>query len=235
MKPTTNQDACLLRQIKLTNFLSFGPDTPSLDLKRLNILIGPNGAGKSNLIESLALMRATPVPPQTTSNADVRGLLRRGGGTREWIWKGGESHPASVELVFSNPKSKKPLRHRFSFRGDGHGFQFYDERVENETPYENKEGAYFYYRFQDGQPIINTAGSAKRKLAPDSVNLDLSILSQRRDPELYPEITYLAKLMRSCAFIASGYLDGTPSFVNRRKQICGMIAWKKTSPIWGFS
>jgi len=79
MKPNAQNDPRLLRQIKPSNLLSFGPDTPALELESLNVLIGPNSVGKSNLIEALALMRATPIPPQTTANADVRGVLRRGG------------------------------------------------------------------------------------------------------------------------------------------------------------
>jgi predicted ATPase len=204
MKQMATPDNRLLKQIKLNNVLSFGPDTPPLDLERLNILIGPNGVGKSNLIEVLALMRATPIPPQTTSNADVRGVLRRGGGTREWVWKGAKSQPASIELIVKNPKGHQALRHRFSFRRDEQGFQLNDERVENEMAYADEAEVYFYYRFQDGHPVINTysfqdgnpvvstAGTEKRKLARESVNLELSILAQRRDPELYPEITYLA-------------------------------------------
>ena len=69
MTHNTNPDSRLLAQIRPCNVLSFGPETPALQLESLNILIGPNGAGKSNLIEALALMRATPVPPQTTSDA----------------------------------------------------------------------------------------------------------------------------------------------------------------------
>jgi len=192
MKTSANLNTPLLREIKLSNLLSFGPETPALDLESLNVLIGPNGAGKSNLIEALALMRATPIPPQATSNADVRGVMRRGGGTREWVWKGAKSQPASVELVVKNPKGKKALRHRFAFRSDGNGFQLYDEQIENETPYDDQAEAYFYYRFQDGHPVVNTASEEGRKLARESVNSELSILAQRRDPELYPEITYLA-------------------------------------------
>lgn len=192
MKPVVNPNTPLLREIRLSNLLSFGPDTPALELKSFNVFIGPNGAGKSNLIEALALIRATPIPPQTTSNADVRGILRRGGGTREWVWKGAKSKPASVELVVKNPKGKQALRHRFAFRNDGHGFQLYDEQVENETPYDDQAEAYFYYRFQDGHPVVNTAREEGRRLARESVDLELSILAQRRDPELYPEITYLA-------------------------------------------
>src|SRR6266446_5205740 len=103
MTPKTDQDNRLLREIRLTNLLSFGPETESLALERLNVLIGPNGAGKSNLIEALALLRATPVLPQATSNADVRGILRRGGGAAEWIWKGAKTRPATIEAVVNNP------------------------------------------------------------------------------------------------------------------------------------
>ena len=39
----------LIKRIRLTNLLSFGPDTEELDLAPLNVLIGPNGSGKSNL------------------------------------------------------------------------------------------------------------------------------------------------------------------------------------------
>src|SRR6266478_4952404 len=104
MNENAGQYKPLLREIRLTNLLSFGPETDSLPLERLNVFIGPNGAGKSNLIEVLALMRATPVMPQSTSNADVRGVLRRGGGAAEWIWKGGKDQPACVELVISNTR-----------------------------------------------------------------------------------------------------------------------------------
>ena len=43
-----------LRTVRLTNLLSFGPDTEETRLGPLNVLIGPNGSGKSNLIEALS-------------------------------------------------------------------------------------------------------------------------------------------------------------------------------------
>jgi predicted ATPase len=216
MNEDPDQDKRLIREIRLTNLLSFGPETEALPLERLNVFIGPNGAGKSNLIEALALMRATPVLPQATGNADVRGVVRRGGGAGEWVWKGAKEKPAVVELLVSYPKGSQDLRHRFAFRGDAQGFRFEDERIENEKPYDNRREVYFFYRFQNGHPVVNSvpqldAGEAltlretpgnrpgahaplrrERKLARESVNLDASILAQRRDPELYPEITYLA-------------------------------------------
>ena len=51
-------DKRFLRTIKLRNILSFGPDTPELELQSLSVLIGPNGAGKSNLIEAIGLLQS---------------------------------------------------------------------------------------------------------------------------------------------------------------------------------
>src|ERR1039457_2714812 len=150
-----NPDNSLLREVRLTNLLSFGSKTEALPLENLNVLIGPNGAGKSNLIEALALMRATTVLPQSTSNADVRGVLRRGGGAQEWIWKGARSKPASLDVVVNNPQGLQPLRHVFAFRGDSQGFVLDDERVENEKADSGQKDSYFYYRFQDGHPVVN--------------------------------------------------------------------------------
>src|SRR5437667_12598505 len=98
MKNSDQTDQRLLLRIKLANVLSFGPDSAPLDLENLNILIGPNAAGKSNLIEALSLIRATPVSA-ASSNMDLRGVVRRGGGVNEWIWKGGKRKPAVLDVV----------------------------------------------------------------------------------------------------------------------------------------
>ncbi len=206
MKPNQTNDGGILREIRPVNLLSFGPKTQALPLGKLNVLIGPNGAGKSNLIETLALMRATVISAEATSNTDVRGVVRRGGGAQEWIWKGAKDQAASIELVVNNPGGRQPLRHFFAFDSDTQGFRLRDERVENESSYTSEKEAYFYYRFQDGHPVVNTADHGRRKLARESVNLQSSILAQRRDPEIYPEISYLAgtyekwRLYREWAF-----------------------------------
>jgi len=155
-----------LRQIRLENFLSFGPAAAPLELENLNILIGPNAAGKSNLIEALALMRATPVSP-AASNSDLRGVVRRGGGVQEWVWKGGKS--AVLDFVVSYPKGKQPLRHILSFRGDEQGFRLEDERIENAVAGRGESEPYFYYRFQHGEPVVDAIveGEASFDVAAD--------------------------------------------------------------------
>src|SRR2546426_3429128 len=91
MKATLQQGPRLMRQIRPTNILSFGPTTEALPLKSLNVLIGPNGAGKSYLIEVLTLLQACPT--------ELREAVRRGGGVADWIWKGANATTASVEAV----------------------------------------------------------------------------------------------------------------------------------------
>lgn len=193
MKETDQKDHRVLRSIRPQNLLSFGPETPALELEALNVLIGPNGSGKSNLIEALALMRATPVAPQTTTlSGDVRGVLRRGGGAQEWIWQGAKDEPATVELVINYPKGKQPLRHLFGFFADAQGFRLYDEKVEDEAPDGDATEPHFYYRFQRGRLVVNTRTEKGKKLHGE-MNREVSILAQLREPQLYPEITYLAK------------------------------------------
>ena len=42
------------KSIRIQNLLSFGPDSPELELKPINIVIGPNGSGKSNLLATIS-------------------------------------------------------------------------------------------------------------------------------------------------------------------------------------
>lgn len=185
------KDSRLLLEVNPSNLLSFGPDTRPLAMEKLNILIGTNGVGKSNLIEAISLMRRTP--------GDMLSDMGRGGRIGEWVWKGARNKTASIEVVVSNPHRKQPLRHFLSFRADERGFRVVDERIENSGRYDRQSKPHFYYRFQDGNPVVNTAApfralkqKAGRKLDSESMFRDRSILSQRRDPELYPELTYLS-------------------------------------------
>ncbi|MCS6909023.1 MAG: AAA family ATPase [Anaerolineales bacterium] len=186
----------------MRRLLSFGPDTAPLELQGLNVLIGPNGSGKSNLLEAIALLQATP---NRASPKDLRTVIGRGGGVSEWIWKGDPKGVATLEVIVDNPHGRQPLRHVLAFRSEQQTFRLEDERIENERPYPGQSTPYFYYRYQQGQPVIAPV-SGERKLARESVEPDVSILAQRRDPETYPVITELAdayddiRLYREWAF-----------------------------------
>ncbi len=176
----------LVRHIAPTNFLSFGPNGPGLDLRPLNLLIGPNGSGKSNLIEAINLLRSAP--------KDFRDVTRRGGGVAEWIWKGSPNSPASVEWVLNHPSAPKPIRHLVAFRSLAQAFSLDDERLENtERTNAYDTDVYFYYRYQDGHPVLNTRQNGSRSLSRASIEPDRSILAQRRDAEFYPEMTWIAQ------------------------------------------
>jgi predicted ATPase len=181
-------DKRFLRTIKLRNILSFGPDTPELELQSLNVLIGPNGAGKSNLIEAIGLLQAAPT--------NLLDPIRGGGGIAEWLWKGSDSTPiAEIEATVSYPPGEMPLRHKLRFTRVGRRAELVDEAIENENA--GLAAADYFYRNQGGQPVLNVkTGSAADGgrylgLRRQDLAIDQSVLSQRKDPDQYPEVTYL--------------------------------------------
>jgi hypothetical protein len=87
---------------------------------------------RDSIIEALSLIRALPISA-TSSNLDLRGVVRRGGGVNEWVWKGGKRKSAIIEMAVNNPKGKQPLRHGLLFRGDGQGFRLEDEHIQERS------------------------------------------------------------------------------------------------------
>ena len=132
--------------------------------------------------------------PQSSSDADLRGVLRRGGGVSEWLWKGGNQKQASIELVAMNPRGGQPLRHVLSFRGDEQGFQVESERIEDESPAPGQTATPVYYSFQHGAQARIAVGNRMEKLPLGTFNSALSILAQYREPIRAPEITFLSDL-----------------------------------------
>lgn len=204
-----------IQTIRLENLLSYGPNTPEFELHPLNVIIGPNASGKSNLIDALSLLTAAP--------RDILKPIRLGGGTREWLWKGLESvSPATIEVITENPQPERmPIRYRLTFRENGQRFELLDEVIEAKQPTAGHTEPYLFYSFQSGQPVLNIQEPMeemenqslfltqdlqrklklrKRYLQREEVNLETSILSQRRDPDAYPELTYLGDRFKEIRF-----------------------------------
>ncbi|MGD0958347.1 MAG: AAA family ATPase [Methylomonas sp.] len=172
----------LIRSIKLNNFLSYSDKSDAIPLRNLNIIIGPNGSGKSNLIEAIELIRATP--------KDLLTPIRDGGGIRDWLWKGTKKTSiASIEAVLEYPNSSN-LRYVLSFTEVAQRFEITDERVEAESPNDGHAQPYFFYKFQNGHAVLN-AKSQQRRLLHEQIEPNQSILSQLKDPDQFPELTYL--------------------------------------------
>lgn len=180
----------LIRHLAPKNFLSFGPENTGIDLQALNLFIGPNGSGKSNLIEAISLMRSSP----KDKGKDFQDVTRKGGGVTEWIWKGQSKSPATVAWILNHPKAHKPVRHSITFHAVSQAFALDDESVEEIEPrFSTARDVFFYYRFLQGHPLVNTMTLGQRGLNKDTLEPDRSILAQRRDPETYPELAWLAQ------------------------------------------
>lgn len=178
----------LIHRIKQTNLLSFGPDTPELELRPLNVLIGPNGAGKSNLLEGISVLHST--------SRDLAETIRSGGGVQDWIWRGGSSSSsAKINVIVENNKGQQNLRYELGFTERGQRFELIRERIENEQAHEKRHNPYLYYEQQYGRATLNYKDGTQRQLRPEEVDPEQSILAQRKDPDHYPELTYLGNVL----------------------------------------
>ncbi len=178
-----------LQSLRVDSLLSFAPGTPDIEFSPLNILIGPNGSGKSNLIEVIELLRSTPTGFATA--------IRDGGGVREWLWKGNSPVGATIDVRLGSGDRMRDLRYRLEFTAAGDRVEVTDEALEEaEKRRSGERDVYFYYRFQKGHPVLNIASDdgkhIERKLRRDSLVPDASVLSQRKEPDLYPELAWVA-------------------------------------------
>ena len=197
----------LLHTLRLANFLSYGPEGEEIELQPLNVLIGPNGSGKSNLIEAISLLKAAP--------ENLSKPLRAGGGMPQWTWKGGGGSPAidlRVETTVSHPDGPVPLRYWFQLMRVGQQLEVVDEGIENASRADKTRGdAEVFYAYREGTPILRASGTGRARPGTDigrrdwrldrhDLNPGELILSQRKDPKQYPELTYLGKTLSRIAF-----------------------------------
>jgi predicted ATPase len=184
-----------IKHLYLQHLLSYGTSHPQFTLEPLNVLIGANASGKSNLIEAISILQAAPY--------DLLDPIRTGGGVGDWLWKGTKNPTAVLDATIDYPDGRQPLRYSLSFTQSGQRLELIDERIENATSDQGAKEPYFYYRYQSGRPTLNirtspdapagnSQGRSQRKLRREDLLPDQSVLSQRRDPDQYPELTYLA-------------------------------------------
>jgi predicted ATPase len=177
-----------IRTLLLQNFLSYGSEEEEIELQPLNVLIGPNASGKSNLIEAIALLKATPT--------DLTAPIRKGGGISDFLWKGEKGIPTAEITATLDRDGSIPLRYRIGFSVVGQRLELVDEAVENERSYPGEDDVYFFYRYQQGRPVLNVKTAlegqrSQRALRREDLIPDQSVLSQRKDPDQYPELTYV--------------------------------------------
>lgn len=176
-----------LKSLHLQNLLSFGPDAQPITFGPLNVLIGPNGSGKSNLIEAIGLLAAAP---RSLSDA-----IRDGGGIEEWRWKGskdiGTLLPRLSAVIGTRAEEgiagDPTLVHTLDLDETARRLRLYDETIKELRPDSTEE---VYFTYLSDRPAIRLQGSM-RELEPREFKTSESVLSQRRDPALYPELALL--------------------------------------------
>jgi predicted ATPase len=207
-----------LSKLRVANLLSFG-ESAEVELAPLNILIGPNGSGKSNFIEVIGLLSNAP--------EDLAEPFRETGGVVEWIWKEGwiwnvesAGSIATIEARVNVPRRKGfrfpskarskseadhpsyvALRYALSFRPSNYQLEVVDERIEEDfasaSLYASTPRVFFAY--ENGRPMLSV-GAKRQMLRPEEINPQKSVLSQRKDPDQYPELTELGRLFGSFRF-----------------------------------
>ena len=176
----------LIHRIKLTNLLSFGPDSAELELGPLNVLIGPNGSGKSNLIDVIGLLRSTP--------GNLEEAIQAGGGISDWLWRKDDGPPmdGEVEAVLEYRGRRSELRYSLSLSQFRQSFHVHEEKLEEaKSSPKAKPTQYFFY---DGFEITVKKLRSRGKSTPEIEPLTRqSVLSQLKDPVNYPQITRVGR------------------------------------------
>lgn len=168
----------MINYLGADNLLSF--KELSLHLGTLNILIGPNGAGKSNLISALALAQS--------ATTDIMAFMRANGGAMDWLYKGKAANDATGLAISLKGARNASVHYHLGFVSYAHSIKVIYERVCGA----NKN--YYEYKI-DRVPRIRKSGGTLQPI--QSLQTERSILAQRRDPDLYPQLAHLADTLSS--------------------------------------
>jgi predicted ATPase len=183
LTPAAAPDVRLLRSITLRNILSFGPDTPPLELRALNVLIGPNGSGKSNLLDAVELLKKAP------DAENLRGAV----GGENWLWKGkpkADFFDIITESDWNQPGTTAHLI-RLSEQYSAPEWHVW-EVITHESI-----GGFSRLEFESGFPRFKINVSDKiHEIDAEDYNSAASCLFQFRAPYDYPILTQLGNSYR---------------------------------------
>ena len=210
-----------LTSLHLKNLLSFGPNAEKIELQSLNVLIGPNASGKSNFIEAIELLRAT--------TGSLAGRIYEGGGIAEYIYKGSFSpSPAIIISSAYHHESGIDLVHEFAITPSNQKLQVINEKIEPVDVASSRQQPDFFYRYDQQIPVAyvpdidfgkGAVGISRqldgihswKKQSLSGILSDSSILSQRNDPDLYPELNFLAAQYKAIRIYRNFVLEGVNS------------------------
>jgi len=174
----------LIHHMSVEDLLSFGAAGIDLPLGALNVLIGPNGSGKSNLIDVVSLLQAAPRHLSTP--------IQENGGIADWLWKGASPGTAAIDVAVEGFQQHVSLSYSITFAENARRLEIIQECIKSRGALDDEIEPNCHFSMENGRPKI-TIGGIRRSLERGDLDLEQSILSQRKDPEQYPEITYLGE------------------------------------------
>ncbi|MDD9981262.1 MAG: AAA family ATPase [Gammaproteobacteria bacterium] len=192
----------LIRRLKISGLLSFGPDGVDLPMEPLNVLIGPNGSGKSNFLEAIALLKAVP--------REVLEPISRTGGLREWLWNGPDApNSITMEAEVHCPRGGD-LRHSLTLAEANGRPEVISEQIEPIGKFAGRRAALSSYR----RPQDERTESYLPQDSPDSANPNSAdgMLAQFREDGIHfrsdclPEVS-LVSLANPRDYPALWYLN----------------------------
>ena len=162
-------------------------------LKRVNVIVGPNGSGKSNLYKSLLLVAAA-------AEGRFARILAQEGGLNSALWAG--------------PKSKGPVRMKLMVKLEtGLKYELVcGLPVPTESPFANdpfikeeevsllNRGEKTIFLTRKNAAVHARDASCKRVLYPSVVGDSESVLSELKEPHLFPELSALRQEFLSWRF-----------------------------------
>lgn len=223
--PPLRQRSVSISRINIKNLLSFGSkglgDGAGLELLPLNILIGANGSGKSNFIDVVNLLQAAATDL-------IRPFTQLDEGVGQWLWnQSSGDKKATIEVIAHYPEGFSDLgndwlRYQLSFsEGKWRDLIVADELLENADVVGSFDHPFRYLLYEQGVPKLGRRTSSKnnhRELRPAEVEPQQSILSNRWEAGLYPEIAYISQLFSSFRFYRD-WSFGRSSPVRRPKRM----------------
>ena len=128
--------------------------------------------------------------------------MQSGGGITEWRWKG-ESHGMSSLAVEVSTKSDiyfgieldaMPVVHLIGIGSFGPLLTVVDEKIWTNDGRNDPSSTKYAYQFIDGKAVLQSRGSeVPTEVEQIYITRDESVLSQRKDPFHYPELTFLGR------------------------------------------
>ncbi len=94
-----------------------------------------------------------------------------------------------------------PLRYTLSLRPSNYQLEIVNERVEEDFSEASvhTRAPKVFFAHEKGRPVL-FANGRRQPLRPEEVNPQKSVLSQRKDPDQYPELTELGRVFSSFKF-----------------------------------